>query len=220
MAEAIHLPPLVSTFDLPGCQIEFQKRHDELKKQYPYYVRKVILSADPSLNPDNYVVVAIYDICCKLAFIRAGQRDWTYLDEPYMFSDAIFYRSQIYAVGQGGKIVLLDVNSSNDPSRPPIAKRLTPFGPILHPQFPCKADKAYLVVSSNGELLHVRRFLTRKEATDQNVRIMNSFVVYKALFDDNNGSIVKQDVVESIGDDALFLGDNHSMSVLASNFPR
>ncbi|XP_004298358.1 PREDICTED: F-box protein At2g26160-like isoform X2 [Fragaria vesca subsp. vesca] len=218
-AEAIHLPPLVTPYDLPGCQSELQKHRDELKKQYHYYVRKVILSADPSSNPNNYVVVAIYDNCCRLAFIRAGQRDWTYLEEPYMFSDAIFHRNEIYAVGLGGIIASVDINSSDDPSSHPKAIIRTPLRPMVHPVFPYKADKAYLVESSNGDLLHVRKFLKPKEGVDQKLGVVN-FVVYKVLFSDKDGSIVKQNVVDSIGDDALFLGDNHSMTVLASNFPR
>ncbi|KAM5567354.1 hypothetical protein ABKV19_015439 [Rosa sericea] len=218
-AAAIHLPPLTTPHNFRDYQFELQKFQDELKKRYDYYVRKVILSADPSLNPHNYVVVATYDYCCRMAFIKAGQRDWTYVEKTYMFSDAIFHRNEIYAVGLGGIIASVDVNSSNDPSRPPKAIPLTPLRPMEHPLFPYKADTAYLVESTNGDLLHVRRFLKRKEGLDQKLGVIN-FVVYKVLFNDNDGTFVRQDLVDNIGDDALFLGDNHSISVLASNFPR
>ncbi|XP_004298362.1 PREDICTED: uncharacterized protein LOC101307489 [Fragaria vesca subsp. vesca] len=154
-----------------------------------------------------------------MAFISAGQRDWTYLEEPYMFSDAIFHRNEIHAVGLGGVIASVDISSSNDPTQQPKAIIRTPLRPMVHPVFPCKAEKAYLVESSNGDLLHVRKFLKPKEGVDQKLGVVN-FVVYKVLFSDKDGSIVKQNEVDIIGDDALFLGDNHSMTVLASNFPR
>ncbi|CAL2264448.1 unnamed protein product [Prunus armeniaca] len=62
--------------------------------------------------------------------------------------------------------------------------------------------KAYLVESTKGDMLHVRRILKPKEGRDGDL-LTDSFKVE----------------VESIGDEALFVGDNHSVSVLASNFP-
>ncbi|KAL6187807.1 hypothetical protein ACLB2K_039202 [Fragaria x ananassa] len=159
-AEAIHLPPLVTPYDIPGCQSELQKHRDELKKQYHYYVRKVILSADPSSNPNNYVVVAIYDNCC---------------------------RNEIFPFGLGGLIASVDISSSNDSTQQPKAIIRTPLKPMVHPVFPYKADKAYFVESINGDLLHVRKFLKPKEGVDRKLGVVN-FVVYKVLFSEKMGA--------------------------------
>ncbi|VVA23772.1 PREDICTED: F-box [Prunus dulcis] len=67
-------------------------------------------------------------------------------------------------------------------------------------------------------MLHVRRILKPKEGRDGDL-LTDSFKVYKVVFDDKDGSIVHQVEVESIGDEALVVGDNHSAPVLASNFP-
>ncbi|VVA38443.1 PREDICTED: F-box [Prunus dulcis] len=92
-----------------------------------------------------------------------------------------------------GDIELLDVFSSdNNPSQSPQLKPRTPFRPFQPYCF-----HAYLVESTKGDLLHILRFY--------------------ALSD---GSIGHNVEVKSIGDEALFVGDNHSISILASNFPR
>ncbi|KAM1099942.1 hypothetical protein ACFX15_006245 [Malus domestica] len=78
------------------------------------------------------------------------------------------------------------------------------------------ARKAYLVESTKGDLWHVRRTVKRKEGCDGN--LTDSFQVYKVVFDKKDRSTVEQVEVKSIGDEALFVGGNHSMSFLASNF--
>lgn len=72
--------------------------------------------------------------------------------------------------------------------------------------------------STKGDMLHVRRILKPKEGRDGDL-LTDRFKVYKVVFDDKDGSIVQQVEVESIGDEALVVGDNHSVPVLASNFP-
>lgn len=60
--------------------------------------------------------------------------------------------------------------------------------------------------STKGDLWHV---LTCGE----------TFKVYNVVFSDADGSMVKHVEVETIGDEALFLGKNHSFSLSASKFP-
>ncbi|XP_059629257.1 uncharacterized protein LOC132271794 isoform X2 [Cornus florida] len=45
-----------------------------------YQVFKAILSVDPALSPDDYIVTAIYDDFCRLAFFQPGDKAWTYLE--------------------------------------------------------------------------------------------------------------------------------------------
>lgn len=66
--------------------------------------------------------------------------------------------------------------------------------------------------STKGDLLCVRRFFEGETSS--------KFMVCKLVLDDDNGFVVGEVEVQSIGDDALFLGDNSpSVSVLASNYP-
>ncbi|XP_068331736.1 uncharacterized protein [Pyrus communis] len=75
--------------------------------------------------------------------------------------------------------------------------------------------KGYLVESTNGDLLHVRRFL-KEEAKEF---WTEGFHVYKLVFKGKDESAVEQVEVKSIGGEAIFVGDNYSMSVLASDRP-
>jgi hypothetical protein len=66
-------------------------------RYYECNVHKVILSANPTIRPHDYVVVAIYGMRKCLAFIKAGQKFWTYVDDDYFcFSDVIFYKGLVY----------------------------------------------------------------------------------------------------------------------------
>ncbi|PQM40611.1 F-box protein [Prunus yedoensis var. nudiflora] len=127
---------------------------------YEHYVPKVILSADPTLNPENYVVVALYRCWFELAFIKAGQNSWTYVNPAgTSYGDVIFYKSQLYAVTSFVAIGSLDVygSDSNNPSQPPSIKLPTPRKPF---RFYC--FHAYLVESTQGDLLHILRYYVPK----------------------------------------------------------
>nr|XP_011464896.1 PREDICTED: uncharacterized protein LOC101302760 [Fragaria vesca subsp. vesca] len=68
----------------------------------------------------------------------------------------------------------------------------------------------YLVESTNGDLLLVLRFYAFKET---------SFGVCKIVFNEEDKSRVQLVEVKCIGDDAIFLGQSQSQSVLASSVP-
>ena len=71
--------------------------------------------------------------------------------------------------------------------------------------------KTYLVESSEGDLLRVIRVIE----DEYHYEMIIKFVVYKLV--DFCGDPHWAEV-NSLGNDALFLGDNHSISVVASNF--
>lgn len=64
-AATIRLPPLESN-------AEYMIPTDHTNP-YENYVRKVILSADPSSSPDNYMVASLYSRDSVLSFTKAGQ---------------------------------------------------------------------------------------------------------------------------------------------------
>ncbi|XP_008222388.1 PREDICTED: putative F-box protein At1g65770 [Prunus mume] len=205
-AKPIFLPPL----DILIAKYE--------TSYHEHYVRKVILSVDPTMNPENYVVVALCGRWPMLAFIKAGQNTWTYPSPNGNFGDVIFYKSNVYALEAMGDIESLDVFSSDsNPSQPPQLKPRTHFRP-----FEPYCFHAYLMESIKGDLLHILRFYALIDGRFNYGagRRTTHFMIYKWVFDnEDEGSIGHNVEVKSIGDEALFVGDNHSISILASNFP-
>ncbi|XP_040364185.1 uncharacterized protein LOC112176376 [Rosa chinensis] len=178
---------------------------------YGWGIPKVILSEDPTLNQDNYVVVALSDHD-SLDFIK-GRQDWYHIEcKPYLaefehckFTDAIFYRGQIYMADNCcGIIAVFDYKSKQQMY---LEKLCTPFQNLSQ-----RAERAYLVESIKGDLLYILRFTTLKSLDEGHVT--ENFRVYKMVL---NGSIVEHVEIKSIGDEALFVGDSHSISLLASS---
>ena len=186
----------------------------------PFYERnihKVTLSADPITSPHDYVVATVHNQCCFLAFIKAGQEFWTYVDDGLKcFNDITFYNGLVYAVGRYEGIVSFDLRYSNDPSG---NEMIAPN--ILSPQDLCGSysERAYLVKSLEGELWMVRRFLSYRIENDYGWNSgTKCFKVYKLELDAQSGRLLRKLELESLGDNVLFVGDNDSISVSASYF--
>ena len=71
-----------------------------------------------------------------------------------------------------------------------------------------------------GDLLLIRRFLASWPFGNDSQGMTGYFEVYKLVLNDESGKVVKRVEVKNIGDDALFLGDNYFISILASAFSR
>ncbi|KAM5574629.1 putative F-box protein [Rosa sericea] len=175
---------------------------------------KLILFGDPSVNGDNsFMVVAFYTTDSTLGFIRGGQSFWSSIEtmEQYAITDAIFYKGQVYAVDKNlGRIVSFDVKTCTSGN--------SLKAKILTATYMRSSSQSYLVESTKGELLHVRRFLkVQREWGQLTMPVTLTFKVYKLVFDDN-GYVVQQVELKTLGDETLFVGDNQSMSVLASSF--
>ncbi|RHN55272.1 hypothetical protein MtrunA17_Chr5g0415901 [Medicago truncatula] len=69
-------------------------------KDYDFNVHKVTLSVDPITSPNDYVVAGIYTTRSSLAFIKAGQEFWTYIQDTdhFGFIDITFYKGLVYAL--------------------------------------------------------------------------------------------------------------------------
>lgn len=205
--EAIHLPPY---------------RQKLPKVDYVYeWIPNVILSADPTLHPDNYYVVLVFyrpipntiksdSFTLPLAFIKGGQESWISIKQSTWYypkyDDAIFYRNKVYLVHKYGySLITIDLNSSNN-----LTEKRIPYKPRSRPHGRPPREQ-YLVESTKGDLLLVQRILQTE----------TSFMVSKFIFSDKDkySSTAQLVEVKSIGDDAIFLGQSHSVSVLASNIP-
>ncbi|KAJ9679211.1 hypothetical protein PVL29_021218 [Vitis rotundifolia] len=231
---------LEMAFDLEDddeIQGEEEETHEEEGRQVwcEYRIIKGVLSADPGGSPDDYALMVIYGVEYKLAFIKSGDEDWTYIDNEtsgfdYLFKtsprvkgfryfeDILYWKNLFYAVDGRGKLLTCDINTTLRVKLVDVPKggfginttsSSTSFQQVVESLLGNETIlSAFLVESVEGDLLWVSKFrfdLPTKK-----------FCVCKIA--DNGGNVgwVKE---EDLGDAALFLGDNHSISVRASDFP-
>ncbi|KAG5558651.1 hypothetical protein RHGRI_008561 [Rhododendron griersonianum] len=166
----------------------------------------------PRLFP-SYQVAAIYNDFCLVALIKSGDKAWTSIsiEQLELAADVIYYESRFHVLDR--RLGLTKIKSFSG------IERSIELGAIIktpnRKYTSLESQISYLVESSSGELLTVVRILKEKDHEVQFVTWF--FKVYKL-----NRSIRSHPVwveIESIGGDALFLGDNHSVSLVASQFP-
>ncbi|KAL6127352.1 hypothetical protein ACLB2K_075393 [Fragaria x ananassa] len=178
--------------------------HHKANGLYEYYVAKVVLSADPILSPDDYVVAVLCGVFAKLAFIKKGQTSRDDGDELYM--KALVRRSWI------------NDDHSNNNNNKAVAE-----GRILLPNRPFffQSTRDYLVESTKGDLFLLRRMIWYDlPLYDDDMPItLETFQMCRVVLDQEDNNIVQHIPVRSIGDEAFFIGDNQPVSVLASNYP-
>ncbi|XVE80051.1 hypothetical protein DITRI_Ditri14bG0108000 [Diplodiscus trichospermus] len=175
------------SIDLP--QLEFSPKGKPA--EYQYAIQKVVLSADPSLHPNSYVVVVIYSNYCNLAFYQSWEYTWIYLDKDVkLVTDIVFYKSLVYVIGHRNDAVSFDVNGSfAEGSRSPKLKTIVPKEVRLGSY----SDRAYLVESSEGNLYSIHRELVELDIGkgDDNPFITGKFKVFKMVLDDKNGELIE-----------------------------
>ncbi|XP_050876960.1 F-box protein SKIP23-like, partial [Lathyrus oleraceus] len=199
-AVSITLPPI--------CFMDRYRRsvHSE------YDVHKVVLSTNPIFKPHDYVVVAIYSMRQCLAFLKAGQKTWIYIDDIHrLFNDVIFYKGLVYAVGLLNNIVSFDLSYLKD-------EKVIPK--VVSLEGDDYADRVYLVKSLEGDLWLVRKFIDFPEGED-NIdpsRGTKRFEVYNLELDFQTGELIQMLQIDSLGDNVLFVGDSDSVAVSASYF--
>ncbi|XP_058190640.1 putative F-box protein At3g25750 [Rhododendron vialii] len=191
------------------------------KFSYELHILKVVLSHDPALMPNNdFVVVAIFDMMRSLAYIKPGDNKWTYIPPIIMSSltDAIYHLGKFYVVDVYSGIFCVDISSFRKPRVEVVA-----------PRTPTKANKAYIVKSRGEDLLLVQRFLEWRGKPRR--WVTSCFKIFKVLglgggssgagssAAASDGQIVERVEIHSLDDDTLFLGDNYSLSVSASDYP-
>jgi len=171
------------------------------------WVYKVTLSADPIISPNDYVVVAIYDIYGNLAFIRRGQKNWTNIDTSNSYLiDVIFYKGLLFALNIRNKIV-----SFNCYFNDPLGKKTITSNVVLEEKVDeCFVRYKFLVESLKEELWMVKRCSLRKSI----------FHVYKLKLDAKSEKLEQMLKLKSLEDNILFLGAGDSISMSASYFSK
>ena len=165
------------------------------------YEKKCVLSADPDHNSDFVIVMMSRDSERRAAFFRSGDENWTYVKnlkclEDIACVDRIFYLLEWQNVvfsWDGFELRWI-------PSRVDRRSLDRYFTESRLDRF---FRDEYLVESPEGDLLRVEKTKT-------------GFLLYKLVWFSRNS---RWEEVESLGDVALFLGHNNSISVMASDFP-
>lgn len=166
-------------------------------------IRKLVLSANPVVNP-NYIVMAA-DTVSNLAVYKPGDTDWTYLDcELHDIHHIIYQKDRFYVASKDG-VIVCDATSCN--------VNIVFFVPPLGND--CLVQRLYLVESA-GDLLQVRRvWKWRREGGRGNrAIIVDLFEVFQLDKVDLSWSNVK-----NLCGRTLFVDDNTSVSLFASDFP-
>ncbi|XP_050877095.1 F-box protein SKIP23-like [Lathyrus oleraceus] len=178
------------------------------KRYYECNVHKVVLSADPTIRPHDYVVVAIYGMSKYIAFLKAGQQIWTYIDQKYFcFNDAIFYKDLVYVVGRWNDIYSFDVCN---------LKKKEVIPKVLSREDDDYAHGVYLVKSLEGDLWLVKKIIAEKD--EFFTHGAERFEVFHLELDLQSGKVIRMVKLNSLGDNVLFVGDSDSISMSASYF--
>ncbi|KAL5720239.1 SWR1-complex protein 3 [Ranunculus cassubicifolius] len=172
------------------------------------FVQKMVLSSNPFLSSSSAVVVAIYGSIGYLAFARPGDEAWTPIHcDRNNYRDAIFFDGQIYAVSNGGYLMVCENTNSPFPHTIEVASP---------PPGADDSEKFYLVEMS-GDLYMIERpyEVMNGDGPMRKLQFCSAdFLVYKLDF-----STKTWIMLEDFGDYAMFLGNNTSFAISTSNFP-
>lgn len=200
---AVSLPPLKDPYGLYEGYIDDDDPED--------FIRKAILSSDLFLSPNNFEVVVIYEGTCRLAMFKSGQESWNFIDRhdcSCLCFDIIYHRKgQIYGVDRMSNLVKIDFASGTEKA---LTKRVKPSIDM--------ADAVYLVQSQEGDLLQVQRYWMGTPDGDQ-IEKTSRIAVFKLLQHPTGEAEATWVPINRLGNQALFVGDNHSLSVLTLEFP-
>ncbi|XP_059461282.1 F-box protein SKIP23-like [Corylus avellana] len=167
-------------------------------------VRKVVFSSSPLSN--NFIALAIISGCDILAYCKKGDLTWTLIPRTmFCCEDVIYFNDLFHVVDKHGALAVCDVNGAS------------PIVSFINPPLLMGGDTHYLVNSGDDELLLVTRYVDMQYGDVDT----NEVVSYKTLrfevFRMNWGE-PRWETVTSLGDRMLFIGENSSVSFLASDF--
>ncbi|XP_058181134.1 putative F-box protein At1g65770 [Rhododendron vialii] len=218
-----------------GARQSHVQRSVTAKELQECLVLKAILSSDPSHgNGEDYLVMAIYGCDAKVAMCKHGDSAWNDLNgqnRPYC--DIICHKNRLFALSETGSVESWDFGG------PLLVKTMN-----FHPLYICSkrvaettcayhdrerfSSRCYLAESRGNLLLverHVGEFVGDNGEAVREADLLSDecshplvypyktleFTVYRLNFMQQ-----KLEEVESLGDNALFLGGNHSMSLPAA----
>ncbi|KAF9586953.1 hypothetical protein IFM89_039825 [Coptis chinensis] len=163
-------------------------------------LNKVVLTYPKDLSEDCIAVA----LSKHIAIARPGDKTWTTIQNISFVMDVIYFKDKLYGICANRKLYIFYIKSD-----PPKASEVHVSNSVCVGGGVTDVNR-YLVEWS-GELLQVLQHESRKEGGGIKKLCTNAFDVSKLDFSYNKWCPVK-----SLGQHALFLGFNTSVSVLAS----
>ncbi|KAM7502036.1 hypothetical protein LguiB_000940 [Lonicera macranthoides] len=213
----VHLPPLskfpnVTGFNFYDVGREYSLRTPNgdfytcsLKEMRDSFIKKLILSKSPR-DESDYVAVAILNQTGDLAYCRKGEDCWRFIEDAQSYcEDVIYYKGLFYAVNKFGAIAVCDIRGT----LPKVSYINTPRQ--------IGGDMQYLVNYSD-EVLLVTRYLELEFDVDHyQLDIIYNTTEFQLFRLNLNGP--KWEIMTSLNDKVLFVGENSSLALCASDFP-
>lgn len=201
-------PPRINLWDPAWVNYLFEKQ-----------VLKFVCSSDPNnfeLFDGDFVIGTIIGSYDDFAYIKPGSSGWTYISStrPRGFTDAVYHLGKFYLVDNYCCVTSVDVSTGGTGRDTTTTEAKPPHVEVVIPPTDSRTRRVYLVVSSGGGdllLVHAIPHPTRWQTT--------GFKIFKLLGLDSADHKKFAELVEinNLGNDALFLGDNHSLCVSASH---
>ncbi|XP_031377552.1 uncharacterized protein LOC116192978 [Punica granatum] len=207
---------------------------------HEYEVQKVVLSADPSIAPDNYEVLAIYEDG-RLALFKCGWSTWIHVEwDGLLIREVTYFNGKFYAAN-ALSLMCLDVCSNKlESNSVSVTLRCLAERPL---NSAC-SGMTYLVATPYGHLLWIYRIHTYKsigtpkdvrddikeclEVSDQidengciRYRITTRFELYEVKKKEGSTMqlVAEPEPIKTLDDMVLFLGHNESVLVSTRDFP-
>ncbi|CAN6363198.1 unnamed protein product [Urochloa humidicola] len=193
----------------------------DLGKLRDWLFDKAFLSSDPSTG--DYFVVLIHHPESQLSFARAGDDEWTWLPPNTLYEDCLFHGGLLYATSAYREIHEFDL------AAPSVLRKV-----VLDKVKISVSNRIYIVEAPSGELLQIERscfeeydynseyeydsedeynsVLEQSEMPDKTTRIK----VYKVELASENHVVE----VNTLGENALFIGRNQSLCLCAKEYPQ
>ncbi|MED6174532.1 hypothetical protein PIB30_069938 [Stylosanthes scabra] len=169
---------------------------------------KVIINSSPDYDDENFMAVAIFRPCNRLAFYKPGNSRWTeFPTKDEDFEDVIFFEEKIYAINNDDQIYEFEtkgraglIRGGIHESRPPADE--LPLGPY-YPK--------HLIGCGNGSLLmlvrHVSRTLGMRRTKEHET---SKFDIYELKRNRKEWS-----KLDNLGNHILLVGFNSSAQIPA-----
>ncbi|KAH7840653.1 hypothetical protein Vadar_019799 [Vaccinium darrowii] len=221
----INLLDPISRVQIPLPHISTFKHYEDNMPVNFFYIQKAVLSSRPCISSkeNNYVLMVTYEGCGFLGFWKSGDKAWTTIEtHEGAFHDITYHHGQFYAVNSEGNVFVCDVGG-RDPTVAQLCGGIpTEILFFKRPYIVESTGEEVLIVVRDGYELEFDEDAVEEEDSEFYSKDENEF---KGHYGTKEFRVFKVDLsnrewveLQSLGDNALFVGDNASISVQASKF--
>ncbi|XP_015963055.1 putative F-box protein At5g55150 [Arachis duranensis] len=190
---------------------------------HKYEIQKIVISSPP--NNDDFMAVAIYKECGKLAVCKLNDKRWTHIPTEQMltfFQDVIFFQDKIYALDDDTSLYEFDkkviMDELGKKPRPQLVPLLTSIGGMceapppakLTMYYTCSMNK-YVIGCVDGSLLMI---VKHNDWAMEMLHVCNKFDVFKL-----NKNSKEWSRMHSLEDYAVMIGYNSSVQMFPGKSP-